>query len=85
MLPSPDKLPGFKMYPINFEKDDESDFHMDFIMAVSNLWEDNYYIIPTDRHKDKLIAGKIILAIATTAAAMVGLVCLELYKVVQGH
>ncbi|XP_045852589.1 ubiquitin-like modifier-activating enzyme 1 [Meles meles] len=85
MLPSPEKLPGFKMYPINFEKDDNTNFHMDFIVAASNLRAENYNIPPADRHKSKLIAGKIIPAIATTTAAIVGLVCLELYKVVQGH
>ncbi|XP_062040592.1 ubiquitin-like modifier-activating enzyme 1 [Lepus europaeus] len=85
VLPSPDKLSGFKMYPINFEKDDDSNFHMDFIVAASNLRAENYDIPPADRHKSKLIAGKIIPAIATTTSAVVGLVCLELYKVVQGH
>nr|XP_051697439.1 ubiquitin-like modifier-activating enzyme 1 isoform X5 [Oryctolagus cuniculus] len=85
VLPSPDKLCGFKMYPINFEKDDDSNFHMDFIVAASNLRAENYDISPADRHKSKLIAGKIIPAIATTTSAVVGLVCLELYKVVQGH
>lgn len=85
MLPSPEKLRGFKMYPINFEKDDNTNFHMDFIVAASNLRAENSNIPPADRHKSKLIAGKIIPAIATTTAAIVGLVCLELYKVVQGH
>ncbi|XP_075977799.1 ubiquitin-like activating enzyme 1 [Anticarsia gemmatalis] len=83
-LPAPTKLGSLKITPLDFEKDDDSNFHMDFIVAASNLRAANYKIPPADRHRSKLIAGKIIPAIATTTSVVAGLVCLELYKLAQG-
>mmetsp|Transcript_13958 Transcript_13958/g.17541 ORF Transcript_13958/g.17541 Transcript_13958/m.17541 type:complete len:1022 (+) Transcript_13958:91-3156(+) len=80
-LPSPSELAGFRLDPIDFDKD--VDLHMHLITATSNLRARNYTIPEADMHKSRLIAGKIIPAIATTTALVTGLVCLEMYKLLQ--
>lgn len=70
--------------PADFEKDDDSNRHIDFIVACSNLRAANYGIEPADRSKSKRIAGRIIPAIATTTALVAGLISAELYKLVNG-
>jgi len=83
-LPPPATLGGLKLNPIEFEKDDNTNFHIDFVSAAANLRATNYDIPTVDRLQAKLIAGRIIPAIITTTAVVTGLVCLELYKLVQG-
>ena len=62
------------MRPLIFEKDDDSNGHVDFVTAASALRAQMYAIKPADRFTTKRIAGKIIPAIATTTAAVAGLV-----------
>uniref|UniRef100_A0A1I7YJJ1 E1 ubiquitin-activating enzyme n=1 Tax=Steinernema glaseri TaxID=37863 RepID=A0A1I7YJJ1_9BILA len=71
------------LVPIDFEKDDDSNHHMEFITAASNLRAENYNIQPADMMKTKKIAGRIIPALATTTATVAGLVSIELYKMID--
>ncbi|KAL7068059.1 ubiquitin-activating enzyme E1 family protein [Cryptosporidium serpentis] len=67
--------------PIEFEKDDDTNFHIAFINASANLRARNYSILECDHHKCKMIAGRIIPAMATTTAMITGLVSFEILKV----
>ncbi|UKJ90616.2 ubiquitin-activating enzyme E1 [Theileria orientalis] len=71
---------GGVLETIEFEKDDETNFHVEFVWAASVLRSRNYGIKECDKMKAKLISGKIIPAIATTTAMIGGLVTIEFLK-----
>lgn len=66
-----------------FEKDEDENFHIDFISAMANLRAVNYQLEPMDWITVKLKAGRIVPALATTTAAIAGLQTLEMIKLVK--
>ena len=62
-----------------FDKDDESKGHVDFLYAFTNLRAENYNLEKCDISKVKMVAGNIVPAIASTTAAIVGIVALQIY------
>jgi len=84
-LPPRNVLSKYKMNVVSFEKDNDANFHIDFITAASNLRALNYGIPVATRLQSKIIAGRIIPAIVTTTACVVGFVQLELYKFHAGE
>ena len=71
--------------PQYFEKDDESNWHIQYITAASNCRAVNYNIQIASFQETKGIAGKIIPAVATTTSAVVGLISLEFLKYCLGR
>ena len=46
------------MNVIEFEKDEDKNFHIDFIHAAANIRASIYKIEPVDRLESKLVAGR---------------------------
>jgi hypothetical protein len=77
-------LPKNSIYAAEFEKDDESNGHIAFITAASNLRAICYGIPPADAMETRRVAGRIVPAMITTTAFVSALSCVELLKIVQG-
>jgi hypothetical protein len=56
-----------------FEKDNDDNFHIDFIHAIANVRAANYKLEEMQWITVKIKAGKIVPALATTTAAIAGL------------
>jgi ubiquitin-activating enzyme E1 len=66
--------------PQIFDKDNDTNYHIMWINATSNIRALNYSIEPVDFYTTKGIAGKIIPAVATTTSIVAGLITIEMMK-----
>lgn len=82
-MPPPAKKSFKQLNIVDFEKDDDNNFHIDFIHAAANLRALSHGIDQVDRLQCRLIAGRIIPAMITTTALVAGLSSLEMYKLNQ--
>ncbi|GAB5362779.1 hypothetical protein AAMO2058_000827900 [Amorphochlora amoebiformis] len=72
-----------QIFPAEFEKDDDTNHHVDWITSSSNLRGWTRKLKPSSRAHCRMTAGRIIAAVATATAAITGLVFLEIYKLLK--
>ena len=76
----PEEVKGRRLHPAVFEKDDDTNFHIDFITQAANLRARSYRLEETDKQHTKLVAGRSIPALPTCTAMIAGAAGVELYK-----
>ena len=70
--------------PEYFNKDNnETNYHIYFIQACSNLRAFNYNINEIDYNQTLMKAGKIIPAVPTSTSSVAGFLCLQIYALLQ--
>lgn len=80
---TPDQPQAIVVQSDEFEKDEDANGHVDFLYAAANLRARCYPGLKPMAWIDvKLKAGRIIPALVTTTAAVAGLLCTELVKVI---
>jgi len=77
------KNPQGQVKPEEFEKDNDQNFHIDFIYAIANCRASNYKLENMEWITVKLKAGRIVPALATTTASVAGLQTIELIKLLK--
>jgi hypothetical protein len=68
-----------------FEKDNDSNGHVDFIHSLTSLRSQNYKLAEMDWMSVKLKAGRIVPALATTTATIAALQAIEAVKIIKGN
>ena len=71
--------------PEKFQKDDDKNKHVFFINLCANLRAKNYRIPLSNEQKTKMIAGKIVPAIANTNAMITGFACMQLISLLNSN
>jgi len=74
-----------KIIPEKFEKDNDENNHVFFINLCANLRAKNYRIEISNEQHTKMIAGRIVPAIANTTAIITGFACLQLLTLLNSE
>lgn len=83
LLPHPGQLSDRRINVVRFDRDDDRCFPSDFIFCAATIRAAQYRIPSLSRLQCKARAGNISPGIVTTAAAVGGLLGLEVYKLTQ--
>lgn len=79
----PKNIGSLVSIPEEFEKDEDSNGHIDLIYSMANLRSRNYTLAPYTWIQTKLKAGRIMPALSTTTSVVSALQSIELIKILK--